>query len=125
MWEGDLASQALGMRVVDVGPGRATVAMPVRPDMLNGHGTMHGGFVFALADSAFAFACNSRNTRSVAYACSITYLAPAGPGDELVATALERSLVGRTGTYDVAVTAADRLVAEFRGTSRTIGGALV
>ena len=125
MWAEDVASQRLGMQIVDVGAGRATVAMPLRADMLNGHGIAHGGFVFALADSAFAFACNSRNVRSVAYACAITFLAPVGGTDELVATAVEQSVVGRTGTYDITVTAADRVVAEFRGTSRTIGGALL
>ncbi|CAN5891676.1 hydroxyphenylacetyl-CoA thioesterase PaaI [soil metagenome] len=122
MWADDRASRALGMRIVDVAPGRATVAMPVRPDMVNGHGSAHGGFAFALADSAFAFACNNRNVASVAYHCDITYLAPAGAGDELVAVAQERSVVGRTGTYDVTVRAGDRVVAEFCGTSRTAGG---
>ena len=125
MWADDAASRQLGMRLVDVGPGRAVLAMPVRDDMLNGHAIAHGGFVFALADSAFAFACNSRNVRSVAYVCGITFLAPVGPADELVATATERSLAGRTGTYDVTVTAGDRVVAEFRGTSRSIGGRLI
>lgn len=125
MWAEDVASQRLGMRIVEVGAGRATVSMPLRADMLNGHGIAHGGFVFALADSAFAFACNSRNVRSVAYACAITFLTPVGGTDELVATAVEQSLVGRTGTYDVTVTASDRVVAEFRGTSRTVGGSLV
>lgn len=125
MWADDPASRALGMRLVDVGAGRATLAMPVRDDMLNGHGTTHGGFVFAVADSAFAFACNSRNVRTVAYVCSITYLAPVRAGDELVATAVEHSLVGRTGTCDVTVRVGDRVVAEFRGTSRSVGGPLV
>lgn len=125
MWADDEASQALGMRLVEVGAGRATLAMPVRADMVNGHGTTHGGYVFAVADSAFAFACNSHNVRTVAYACSITYLAPARVGDELVATAVERSREGRTGTCDVSVQAGDRLVAEFRGTSRTVGGTLL
>jgi len=122
MWAEDVASQQLGMRIVDVGAGRATVAMRLRADMLNGHGIAHGGFVFALADSAFAFACNSRNVRSVAYSCVITFLAPVGGDEELVASAVEQSLVGRTGTYDVTVTASEQVVAEFRGTSRTVGG---
>jgi len=124
MWAEDVASQQLGMRIVDVGAGRATVAMPLRAEMLNGHGIAHGGFVFALADSAFAFACNSRNVRSVAYACVITFLAPVGGDEELVASAVEQSLVGRTGTYDVTVTASGQVVAEFRGNSRTVGGSL-
>ncbi len=129
MWADDLASQRLGMRVLDVGAGRAMLAMVVRPDMVNGHGNAHGGLVFAVADTAFAFACNSRNVRSVAYGCAITYLAPVSAGDELVAAAVERSLVGRTGTYDVTVTvggtAGRMVVAEFRGTSRTVGGPLL
>jgi len=129
MWTDDLASQRLGMRVLDVGAGRALLAMLVRPDMVNGHGNAHGGFVFAVADSAFAFAFNSRNLRSVAYGCVITYLAPVRTGDELVAAAVERSLVGRTGTYDVTVTVGGTdgrtVVAEFRGTSRTVGGPLL
>lgn len=125
MWADDHASRALGMRIVDVAPGRATVAMPVRPDMVNGHGTAHGGFAFAAADSAFAFACNSRNVASVAYHCDITFLAPAAAGDELVAVAEERSLVGRTGTYDVSVHAGGRVVAEFLGTSRSVGGTVL
>ena len=116
MWADDHASRALGMRIVDVAPGRATVAMPVRPDMVNGHGTAHGGF---------AFACNSRNVASVAYHGDITYLAPAAAGDELVAVAEERSLVGRTGTYDVSVHAGGRVVAEFLGTSRSVGGTVL
>lgn len=125
MWREDRASRDLGMRIVDVGPGTATVGMPVRADMVNGHGIAHGGFVFALADSAFAFACNSHDVRTVAYGCTITYLAPCRLGDELVAVAAERSLVGRTGTCDVSVRVGDVVVAEFRGTSRTLGGSLL
>ena len=125
MWAEDRASQRLGMRLVDVGPGTATLTMTVRDDMVNGHGIAHGGFVFALADSAFAFACNSYDVRTVAYACTITYLAPTRLGDELVAVATERSRSGRTGTYDVTVTSAGEVVAEFRGTSRTLGGSLL
>jgi acyl-CoA thioesterase len=125
MWAEDRASQGLGMRLTDVGPGTATLAMAVRADMVNGHGIAHGGFVFALADSAFAFACNSYDVRTVAYGCAITYLAPARLGDELVAVATERSRSGRTGTYDVTVSAGEQVVAEFRGTSRTLGGALL
>jgi acyl-CoA thioesterase len=125
MWAEDRASQGLGMRLTDVRPGTATLAMAVRADMVNGHGIAHGGFVFALADSAFAFACNSCDVRTVAYGCAITYLAPARLGDELVAVATERSRSGRTGTYDVTVSAGDQVVAEFRGTSRTLGGAVL
>ena len=125
MWADDRASQALGMRLVDVLPGTATVAMTVRDDMVNGHGIAHGGFVFSLADSAFAFACNTYDVRTVAYACTITYLAPTRLGDELVAVASERSRSGRTGTYDVTVSVGDEVVAEFRGTSRTLGGPLL
>jgi acyl-CoA thioesterase len=125
LWAEDRASQSLGMRLVDIGPGTATLAMTVRHDMVNGHGIAHGGFVFLLADSAFAFACNSHDVRTVAYACAVTYLAPARLGDELVAVAVERSRSGRTGTYDVTVSDADEVVAEFRGTSRTIGGSLL
>ena len=125
MWAEDRASQGLGMRLTEVGPGTATLAMTVRDDMVNGHGIAHGGFVFALADSAFAFACNSYDVRTVAYGCAITYLAPARLGDELVAVATERSRSGRTGTYDVTVSALDQVVAEFRGTSRTLGGAVL
>jgi acyl-CoA thioesterase len=125
MWADDRASQGLGMRLTDVGPGTATLAMTVRNDMVNGHGIAHGGFVFALADSAFAFACNSYDVRTVAYGCAITYLTPARLGDELVAVATERSRSGRTGTYDVTVSTGDQVVAEFRGTSRTLGGAVL
>jgi acyl-CoA thioesterase len=118
MWARDSASQGLGMELEEVRPGYARVRMAVRADMLNGHGTCHGGIVFALADSAFAFACNSRGVVTVASGCSVEFLAPAREGDELVAVATERSLEGRNGVYDVDVRAADeRLVAAFRGRS--------
>ena len=122
MMEGDRASQALGIALRDVGPGRATMAMTVTPAMLNGHGTTHGGYVFLLADTAFAFACNARNARAVAQHASVTFLAPSGEGDELVATAVERSLAGRSGVYDVTVTRDGEAIAEFRGLSRTVRG---
>ena len=122
MWAGDAASQGLGIVLEEVRPGRARLSMPVEPRMLNGHGTCHGGFIFALADSAFAFACNSRDQRAVAQSCSITYLQPVQAGERLVATAEELALAGRSGLYDVRVQAADRVVAEFRGQSRAIGG---
>jgi acyl-CoA thioesterase len=125
MWADDRASQSLGMRLVDVGPGTATLTMTVRDDMVNGHGIAHGGFVFSLADSAFAFACNSYDVRTVGYGCQITFLAPSRLGDEMVAVAAERSRSGRTGTYDVTVSVRDQVVAEFRGTSRTLGGPVV
>lgn len=123
MWAQDMASQRLGMVLEDVGPGRATLSMAVTPNMANGHGTAHGGFIFALADSAFAFACNTVDQRSVGQQASITYLAPARAGDRLSATATERARQGRSGLYDVTVTGADgTLIAEFRGHSRTVKG---
>jgi acyl-CoA thioesterase len=100
--------------------------MTLRADMLNGHGTVHGGLIFALADSAFAYACNSRNLRSVAAQASIVYLEPARAGDVLVAEAEERALVGRSGVYNVSVRTADgRAIAEFTGFSRSVGGEVV
>ncbi len=124
MWAGDAASQGLGMRLVDVGPGTATIEMPVREDMVNGHGIGHGGFTFTLADSAFAFACNSYNRRTVAHVCEITYVAPTRLGDVLTATAVERRREGRDGTYDVTVRNAAGVVAEFVGRSKEIRGSL-
>jgi len=124
MWDGDAASQALGMRILGVGPGTATLEMTVREDMVNGHGIGHGGFTFSLADSAFAFACNSYNRRTVAHTCQITYLAPTRLGDVLVAEAREREREGRDGVYDVVVRNADGVVAEFVGTSKEIRGSL-
>jgi acyl-CoA thioesterase len=124
MWADDQASQALGMRVVAVGPGRAVLSMTVRADMTNGHGIGHGGFTFALADSAFAFACNSYDRRTVAARCDIAFLAPIREGDELVAEAIERHRAGRNGIYDVTVRRGDDVVAEFRGTAREVGGSV-
>jgi acyl-CoA thioesterase len=126
MWADDTATQALGMEIVEVGAGRAVMAMTVAPAMVNGHGLGHGGYIFTLADSAFAFACNSYNQRSVAQHCSITYIAAARLGDRLTARAVERSRAGRSGIYDVTVTREDgTVIAEFRGHSRTIEGTLV
>ena len=125
MWAEDRASRALGMSIDDVGPGTATLRMSVRADMVNGHDIGHGGFTFTLADSAFAFACNSYNRRTVAAGAEIRFRAPTRAGDELVATAVERSRDGRDGTYDVTVTAGDTLVATFVGRSREIGGTLL
>jgi len=122
MWADDAASQALGMDLIDVGPGRATIAMTVRDDMVNGHAIGHGGFTFTLADSAFAFACNSYNRRTVAQSCSISYLAPTRLGQVLIAEATERLRTGRSGIYDITVRAGEQVVAEFRGHSREIGG---
>ncbi len=124
MWENDFASQALGMRIVSVEPGRAVLQMTVREDMVNGHGIGHGGMTFSLADSAFAFACNSYNRSTVAAACEIRYLAPTRLGDVLVATAVERSREGRDGVYDIVVRSGENVVAEFLGRSKEIRGAL-
>ena len=122
MWAEDDASQGLGMEIVDVGPGRATLTMTVQPHMVNGQRIAHGGFIFLLADSTFAFACNSRNERTVAAQCDITFIKSGKLGDRLVATGREISRSGRSGIYDIRVTADDVVIAEFRGHSRTIGG---
>jgi acyl-CoA thioesterase len=124
MWASDAASRALGMELVAVAPGRATVTMQVREDMVNGHAIGHGGFTFTLADSAFAFACNSYNRSTVAAACEIRFVAPTRLGDLLVAEAVERSRQGRDGVYDITVRRDDTLVAEFVGRSKEIRGAL-
>jgi acyl-CoA thioesterase len=123
MWKEDDASKGLGMEIVEIKPGHATLAMTVRPDMVNGQRIAHGGFIFTLADSAFAFACNSHNERVVAAQGSISFIKPGRLGDRLVATAREISRSGRSGIYDVRVTVNDTAIAEFRGHSRTIGGA--
>jgi acyl-CoA thioesterase len=125
MWSSDSASRALGMEIVEVGPGRATLAMTVGEAMLNGHEIAHGGYIFTLADSAFAFACNSYGERTVAVHCSISFIRQAARGDRLVAAAREVSRSGRSGIYDVSVSANGNVIAEFRGHSRTIGGSLV
>ena len=125
MWKEDSASQGLGMEIVRVSPGEAVLTMTIRPDMVNGHGIAHGGFIFLLADSAFAFACNSRNERTVAAQCNISFIRPGKLGDRLVATAREISKTGRSGIYDVRVTANDVAIAELRGHSRAIGGVWV
>jgi acyl-CoA thioesterase len=124
MWAGDNASQALGMRIVDVAPGRAALEMTVREDMVNGHGIGHGGLTFTLADSAFAFACNSYNRSTVAQACEIRFLAPTRLGDVLVAEAVERCREGRDGVYDITVRCGETVVAEFVGRSKEIRGTL-
>lgn len=123
MWQGDLASQGLGMAVVAVGPGTATVTMPVRAEMLNGHGMAHGGLVATLADSAFAFACNAYNEVTVASGFDVHLLAAARLGDVLTAQAVEVHKGGRSGVYDVTVTnQCGERVAAFRGRSRTMRG---
>ena len=122
MWKDDHASRGLGMEIVDVKAGRATLAMTIKPDMVNGQGIAHGGFIFTLADSAFAFACNSHNERVVAAQGDITFIRPGKTGDRLVATAREISRSGRSGIYDVRVTVDGVVIAEFRGHSRTVAG---
>src|SRR3954469_13582333 len=121
MWAGDRASQALGMTLESVGPGSATLSMTVRADMVNGHAIGHGGLTFTLADSAFAFACNSYGRQTVAAGAEIRFRAPTREGEVLVATAVERSREGRSGVYDVEVTVAEQVVATFVGHSREVG----
>ena len=122
MWKDDDASSTLGMEILDVKSGEATLAMTIQPHMVNGQRIAHGGFIFTLADSAFAFACNTHNGRAVAAHCQITFIRPGKLGDRLVAAAREVSRNGRSGIYDVRVTAGDQVIAEFRGHSRTIAG---
>ena len=122
MWEQDNASQGLGMAIRDIAPGHAVMTMEVRPSMVNGHGLCHGGFIFTLADSTFAFACNTYNEMNVAQHCAVTFLRPARLGDTLIAEANERVREGRSGIYDVSVRALNgEVIAEFRGHSRTMG----
>ncbi len=126
MFARDAASQALGMKLVEIRPGYARMTMPVRSDMLNGHQTCHGGFIFALADSAFAFACNSHNHTTVGAGCTIDYLAPGRMDDVLTAEAVEQTLVGKTGIYDVTVRNQEgRMIATFRGKSHRVAGEVV
>lgn len=121
MWEDDNASQALGMEIIRIAPGEAVIRMTVTKAMTNGHGNMHGGYLFTLADSAFAFACNTYNQVTVAQHCSITYIKPGSLGDVLTAEAREVSRQGRSGIYDIRLSREDgTVVAEFRGHSRTI-----
>jgi acyl-CoA thioesterase len=121
MHEQDHAAHALGMEIVDVGPGRARLRMAVTGTMVNGHGLAHGGYVFLLADSAFAYACNTHDRVTVAAAADVTFVAPAYRGDVLEAEAVERTRFGRGGIYDVTVrrVPGGEVVAEFRGTSRS------
>jgi len=126
MWAEDAASRSLGMELVAVEPGHAVLAMTVTEAMVNGHNMCHGGYIFMLADSAFAFACNTYNQRAIAQHCSVTFVTAARLGDRLVARAAERSRAGRSGIYDVTVTREEGLlIAEFRGHSRTIEGEIV
>ena len=124
MWADDRASQALGMSLDAVAPGTATLTLTLGEEMVNGHGIGHGGITFTLADSAFAFACNSYNRSTVAASAEIRFRRPTRLGDRLVATATERSRDGRDGVYDVLVTAGDEVVAVFVGRSKEIGGTL-
>ena len=123
MWPDDHAARGLGMRIVDVGPGTAQLTMAVRSEMVNGHGICHGGFIFAVADSTFAYACNSFNHRTVAAGVDINFLAPAHLGDILTARGHARQQGSRGGVYDIEVTnQADKLVAVFRGRAARIKG---
>jgi acyl-CoA thioesterase len=123
LYQGDLASQALGMRVLDTTPGCARVAMHVRSDMVNGHRVCHGGLIFALADSAFAYACNSHGPNTLAAAASIDFLMPAREGDDLTASASELWRSGRSGLYEVEVTnQRGERIALFRGRSHQVAG---
>lgn len=122
----DPAPQALGIKMLEMRPGMVRLSMTVRPDMLNFHATCHGGIIYALADSAFGYTCNSHNKITVAQHCSITYLAPAKAGDVLIATAEERHRASRTGITDITVTDQDgRLIAIFRGHSYQLQGKVV
>lgn len=123
MWAGDAASKWMGMSLDEIGPGRAVMSLTVAPEHLNGHGICHGGIIFSLADSTFAFACNSYNRNAVAQHCLVSYLSPGREGEKLTATATEVSRQGRSGIYDIEVRGeGDRLVATFRGFSREIRG---
>jgi acyl-CoA thioesterase len=123
MWNDDSASQRLDMALDHIAPGAATLSMTVTDAMSNGHGNCHGGFIFTLADSAFAFACNSYNQVTVAQHCSVTYLIPGRIGDRLTAMAREVSRRARSGIYDIRITNQNgEHVAEFRGHSRTVKG---
>lgn len=126
MWTQDAASRGLGMELIAIEPGVAVLAMSITDAMVNGHGVCHGGYIFALADSAMAFASNTHNQPALAQHCSISFVASARRGDRLVARATERMRAGRSGIYDVTVTREEGFViAEFRGHTRTIDGEIV
>lgn len=125
MFSRDQASQQLGMKILSVNPGKAVLTMTVDNRMIQGHGACHGGYLFTLADSAFAFACNTYDLATVASGCSIEYVAPAKEGDQLTATAEERSRGSRTGVYDITITNQDgQTVALFRGKSYQVRGSV-
>ena len=126
MWADDSASSALGMKIERVEPGVAVLSMTIGPTMVNGHGLAHGGYIFLLADSTFAFACNSRNQRQVAQHAQISFLAPGRLGMKLVAEGRERQRGERSGIYDITVRdETGTVIAEFRGWSRSIPGTLI
>ena len=126
LWKREGTGRAFGIRIVSAGEGQSEVAMTVTPEMLNGHGSAHGGMIFTLADTAFAYACNSGNVRTVAQAASIAFLSPARPGEELTARAGKIAEEGRSGSYGVVVHGEDgRIVATFQGLSRIVGGTIV
>jgi acyl-CoA thioesterase len=126
MYENDACSKALGLEILEVRPGYARLRMGVREDFLNGHQICHGGLIFTLADSTFAFACNTYNINTVGAGCSIEFLRPVHGGDVLTAEAVEQTLSGRTGIYDIRVTnRAEETVAMFRGKSAQIKGNLI
>jgi acyl-CoA thioesterase len=126
MWAEDRASQALGMEIQRMAAGEAVMSMRIRQDMTNGHGMCHGGFIFTLADSAFAFACNTYDQATVAQQCAVTLIEPVQQNEVLTAHAVERNRSGRSGIYDVTVRdSRNNVVAEFRGHSRTIAGSLL
>jgi acyl-CoA thioesterase len=124
MLDADEASRKVGIAVSDVGPGHAVARMRVTADMINGHGNSHGGFIFLVADTAFAAACNTYGKVTVARSADIVFLSSARVGDELTATARERTRTGRNGIYDVTVTRGDEVIAEFRGQSRELDRSL-
>src|ERR1700683_3256627 len=121
MFAADVASRGIGMELLSAGDGSAVVRLRVTAAMINGHGIAHGGYVFMLADTAFACACNSEGPVTVAAGADISFIAPVREGDVLTATATARARYGRSGIYDVTVRRGDDIVAEFRGRSRTIG----
>jgi len=126
LWQDDQTSQSLGMQLVKIAPGMAALSMTVTPAMVNGHSICHGGYLFTLADSTFAFACNTYNQRCVAQHCNISYLAPVYIDDKLQSTAVEVSRSGRNAIYDIRITnQKHEAVVEFRGYSRTIRGTLL
>ncbi|WP_426115092.1 hydroxyphenylacetyl-CoA thioesterase PaaI [Massilia sp. PWRC2] len=123
MYERDPATRSLGIALVEIRPGYARMSMTVRPAMLNGHQSCHGGYIFLLADSAFAFACNSYNLVTVGAGCSIDYVAPGRLGDVLFAEGVEQVVAGKTGVYDITVRNQDgRIIALFRGKSHRVAG---